>query len=69
MTNLAPNEKYTNSAIGPGESDPFPQKPVGEYITDVVSNNWVNDEYKLMVLKAPEKALTANACSGSERCP
>ncbi len=61
MINLAPNEKYTNSAIRPGESDPYPQKPVGEYITDVVSNNWVNDEYKLMVLKAPEKALTAYA--------
>ena len=61
MTYLAPNEKYTNSAIRPGEIDPYPQKPVGEYITDVVSNNWVNAEYKLMVLKAPEKALTAYA--------
>ena len=61
MTDLAPNEKYTNSAIRPGDPDPYPDKPVGEYITVVVSNDWVNDEYKLMVLKTPEKALTAYA--------
>lgn len=61
MTDLAPNEKYTNSAIRPGDPDPYPDKPVGEYNTDVVSNDWVNDEYKLMVLKTPEKALTAYA--------
>ena len=61
MTDLAPNEKYTNAAIRPGDPDPHPDKPVGEYLTDVVSNDWVNNEYKLMVLKAPEKALTAYA--------
>lgn len=61
MTDLAPNEKYTDSAIRPGDTDPYPDKPAGEYLTDVVSNDWVNDEYKLMVLQVPEKALTAYA--------
>ncbi|PPR09282.1 MAG: Dihydroorotate dehydrogenase B (NAD(+)), electron transfer subunit [Alphaproteobacteria bacterium MarineAlpha11_Bin1] len=61
MNNLAQNEKYTDSAIRPDDPDPYPDKRVGEYLTDVVSNDWVNAEYKLMVLKTHEKALSAYA--------
>ena len=61
MNDLRPNENYTTSAIRPGEFDHYPEKPVGEYLTDVVSNEWVNDEYKLLCLSVPEKALSAYA--------
>ncbi|MGH7090410.1 MAG: dihydroorotate dehydrogenase electron transfer subunit [Stellaceae bacterium] len=33
--------------------------PAGEFLCPVRSNEWVNEEYKLMVLDAPPKALTA----------
>ena len=61
MTDLNPNDNYTTAATRPGDSDPHPDKPVGEYLTDVVSNDWVNDEYKLLILHVPDKALTAYA--------
>ncbi|MEE2996640.1 MAG: dihydroorotate dehydrogenase electron transfer subunit [Pseudomonadota bacterium] len=61
MNDLAPNEKYTDSAIRPDDPDPYPDKPVGEFLANVVSNEWVNAEYKLMVLKTHKKALTAYA--------
>jgi dihydroorotate dehydrogenase electron transfer subunit len=41
--------------------DSYPQRLVGEFIGDVVSNEWVNNEYKLVVLKVHEHALTAYA--------
>ena len=61
MSDLEANNNYTNAAIPVGGQDPFPDKPSGEFLTDVVSNDWVNGEYKLLVLQAAEKALTAYA--------
>jgi dihydroorotate dehydrogenase electron transfer subunit len=55
------NEKYTNSALRIGDKDPYPQRLVGEFIGTVVSNAWVNEEYKLVVLKVHERALEAAA--------
>jgi dihydroorotate dehydrogenase electron transfer subunit len=56
-----PNENYTNSALRAGDSDPYPQRLVGEFISQVVSNDWVNDEYKLIVLKVHTHALKTYA--------
>ena len=61
MNTLIPNTNYTTAAIRPGENEPFPEKPVGEYLTKVISNDWMNKEYKLLVLGVPKKALTAYA--------
>jgi dihydroorotate dehydrogenase electron transfer subunit len=58
---LDPNGNYTHSALRVGDVDPYPQRLVGEFIGDVVSNDWVNEEYKLVVLKAHEHALRAYA--------
>jgi dihydroorotate dehydrogenase electron transfer subunit len=55
--------KYASAPIrmdGRGGADD-PARAAGEFICPVVSNHWVNDEYKLMVLDAPPKALTAKA--------
>jgi dihydroorotate dehydrogenase electron transfer subunit len=54
-------EKYTNSALRVGDVDPYPQRVVGEFIGVVVSNDWVNKEYKHLVLKVHEHALKAYA--------
>ena len=56
-----PNDNYTNSALRVGDVDPYPQRRVGEFIGIVVSNEWVNDEYKHVVLKVHEQALKAYA--------
>ena len=56
-----PNENYTNAALRVGDADPYPQRRVGEFIGIVVSNAWVNDEYKHVVLKVHEQALKAYA--------
>jgi hypothetical protein len=56
-----PNENYTNSALRAGDSDPYPERLVGEFISQVVSNDWVNEEYKLIVLKVHAHALKAYA--------
>ncbi|MEC7491037.1 MAG: dihydroorotate dehydrogenase electron transfer subunit [Pseudomonadota bacterium] len=61
MTEHVSNENYTTSAIRPGDPDPTPEKPVGEYLSDVVTNELVNAEYKKLVLHVPDKALTAYA--------
>jgi dihydroorotate dehydrogenase electron transfer subunit len=58
---LNPNANYTTSALRPGDVDPYPQRLVGEFIGTVVSNDWVNEEYKLVVLKVHEQALRAYA--------
>ena len=50
MNDLEANFNYTNAAIPVGGHDPHPDKPSGEFLTNVVSNDWVNDEYKLLVL-------------------
>jgi len=56
-----PNVNYTNSALRLGDIDPYPQRHVGEFIGTVVSNEWVNDEYKHVVLKVHAHALKAYA--------
>src|SRR4051794_5608828 len=57
----APDSNYTNSALRVGDTDAYPDRLVGEFIGDVVSNDWVNDEYKLIILKVHEHALKAYA--------
>jgi len=59
MTDLTPENKYTSAPVRVGGPDPYPERPTGEFICDVVSNDWVNAEYKLLVLEAPERALRA----------
>jgi dihydroorotate dehydrogenase electron transfer subunit len=54
-------DKYTNSALRIGDADPYPQRRVGEFITTVASNDWVNAEYKHLILKVHEQAATAYA--------
>jgi dihydroorotate dehydrogenase electron transfer subunit len=58
---IEPCEKYTNSALRVGDADPYPQRLVGEFIGTVVSNDWVNEEYKHLTLKVHEQALGAYA--------
>ena len=55
------SDKYTNSALRIGDVDPYPQRLVGEFLGKVVSNVWVNDEYKHVILKVHEHALKAYA--------
>jgi dihydroorotate dehydrogenase electron transfer subunit len=55
------NDKYTNSALRFGDVDTYPERLVGEFIGDVVSNESVNSEYKHIVLKVHGHALTAYA--------
>jgi dihydroorotate dehydrogenase electron transfer subunit len=55
------NDNYTNSALRIGDVDPYPQRLVGEFISTVASNEWVNDEYKHVVLKVHAHALKAYA--------
>ena len=56
-----PNDSYTNAALRVGDVDTYPQRKVGEFIGTVVSNDWVNDEYKHVVLRVHEQALKAYA--------
>ncbi len=58
---LEPCEKYTDSALRPGDKDPYPARLVGEFLGAVVSNDWVNKEYKHLVLKVHARALQAYA--------
>jgi dihydroorotate dehydrogenase electron transfer subunit len=58
---IDPNHNYTHSALRIGDVDFYPQRLVGEFIGTVVSNNWVNDEYKHLILKVHDHALTAYA--------
>ena len=55
------NDSYTNAALRVGDVDTYPQRKVGEFIGTVVSNDWVNDEYKHVVLKVHAQALKAYA--------
>lgn len=57
----ASSDKYTNSALRPGDVDSYPQRLVGEFLGTVVSNHSVNEEYKHVVLKVHEHALKAYA--------
>lgn len=58
---LEPNNDYTNSALRIGDRDAYPQRAVGEFIGTVVSNDWVNAEYKHVTVKVHEHALKAYA--------
>ena len=58
---LDPNRNYTNSALRVGDTDPYPERMVGEFIGTVVSNASVNDEYKLVVLKVHAAAMKTYA--------
>jgi dihydroorotate dehydrogenase electron transfer subunit len=57
----APNQNYSNAALRIGDVDPYPERLVGEFIGIVSSNDWVNDEYKQVVLKVHDRALGAYA--------
>lgn len=59
MTQPDPNKNYTNAALRIGDTDPLPDRPVREFISIVASNDWVNDEYKLMVVDVHERAMSA----------
>src|SRR5215468_5715786 len=56
-----PNANYTSSALGIGDTDTYPARRVGEFIGQVVANDWVNEEYKHLILKVHPHALTAYA--------
>ena len=58
---MEPSDKYTNSALRPGDTDRSAHRPVGEFIASVVRNDWVNREYKHIVLLVHEHALRAYA--------
>ena len=59
MTQPDPNKNYTNAGLRIGDTDPLPDRPVREFISVVASNDWVNDEYKLMVVDVHERAMSA----------
>jgi dihydroorotate dehydrogenase electron transfer subunit len=54
-------DKYTNSALRSGDEDTYPDRLVGEFLGKVVTNDWVNGEYKHIVLAVHERALSAYA--------
>ncbi len=54
-------DNYTNSALRLGDIDPYPERLVGEFIGPVVSNDWINSEYKHLIMKLHERALGATA--------
>lgn len=55
------SDKYTNSALRIGDTDPYPERLAGEFIGTVVSNQSVNEEYKHVILKIHPHALKAYA--------
>jgi dihydroorotate dehydrogenase electron transfer subunit len=59
MTDLTPEHKYASSPVRVGGPDPYADRPSGEFVCNVVSNDWVNGEYKLIVLEAPARACRA----------
>ena len=54
-------EKYTDSALRVGDTDGYPERKVGEFLGAVVSNDWVNKEYKHIILAVHARALDAYA--------
>jgi dihydroorotate dehydrogenase electron transfer subunit len=53
--------KYTQSALRPDDVDADPRRPVREFIGSVAANDWVNKEYRQIVLKVHANALRAYA--------
>jgi len=61
MAGFSTPSGFAKVPVRPGKPDPHlerPDIPAGEFISNVVSNDWVNDEYKLIVVDAPARALT-----------
>jgi dihydroorotate dehydrogenase electron transfer subunit len=58
---LGQTGKYRQSALRPGDEARGSVRPVGEFIGSVVANDWVNTEYKHIVLKIHRRALSARA--------
>jgi dihydroorotate dehydrogenase electron transfer subunit len=56
-----PKGKYTNSALRVGDKDTYPQRIVGEFIATIASNDFVNEEYRHLVMSVHEHALKAYA--------
>ena len=56
-----PQGQYTNSALRAGDADNYPQRVVGEFIGTIVANDFVNAEYKHLVMSVHAHALTAYA--------
>jgi dihydroorotate dehydrogenase electron transfer subunit len=54
-------DKYTTSALRPGDQDDYPRRLVGEFISNVVSNEWVNKQYKHLKVKVHDHALKTYA--------
>ena len=61
MADVVTNLNYTDSALRIGEVDPFPERPVGEFVSIVSSNDWVNGEYKRVILDVHERAMNTRA--------
>ena len=61
MSDLTASNQYAARPVRLGESDPYGDRPSGEFICNVVSNEWLNNEYKLIALDAPTRALNAVA--------
>ncbi len=61
MSDLTASSNYATKPVRLGETDPDPDRPSGEFLCNVSSNDWVNDEYKLCRLEAPARALKAKA--------
>ena len=47
------------NVVGDAQAPPLPHIPAEEALTKVLSNVWVNDEYKHLVITAGQKALAA----------
>jgi dihydroorotate dehydrogenase electron transfer subunit len=55
------SSNYTNAALRVDDTDTYPARLVGEFLAPVVSNDWVNKEYKHLILKIHPHGLTAYA--------
>jgi dihydroorotate dehydrogenase electron transfer subunit len=55
------NKNYSSSALRVGDIDRYPERKVGEFIGTVVANDFVNDEYKHVIVDVHRHALTAYA--------
>ena len=61
MTIPDPNLNYTDAALRIGAADPHPGRPVAEFVSVVVSNDQVNEEYRHIVVDVHERAMNARA--------
>ncbi len=64
MSPAKPGRNYASEPQHPDARLPArdeQERPVGEHISAIVANDWVNDEYKHLVLDVPAAAVTAGA--------